>query len=62
MLKDVWIGLEYFVQEGDEFWNMSDQDFIKMATKELEKIDIIDASKVRDACVVRVKKAYPNIF
>lgn len=36
MVKDpehtVWIGLEYFCNEGDEMWAMSDEDFIRMAT------------------------------
>ena len=60
--KDVWIGLEYFVQENDTYWSMDDKKFIELATKELEKIDIIEPNAVRDACVVRVKKAYPGYF
>ncbi len=60
--KDIWIGLEYFVQEGDKFWNMADKDFIDFAISELEKIDILNKSDVRDGCVVRVKKAYPGYF
>lgn len=60
--KDVWIGLEYFVQEGDKFWNMNNKDFIEFAVSELEKINIIDKSSVKDSCVVRVPKAYPGYF
>ncbi len=58
----VWIGLEYFCNEGDDMWNMSDADFIEFAKGELEHIGIIDAADVRDAVRVKVKKAYPAYF
>jgi protoporphyrinogen oxidase len=58
----VWIGLEYFCSEGDEKWQMSDQDFIQFAIEELVRIDIIEADDVLDACRIRVKKAYPAYF
>lgn len=66
MVKDlehtVWIGLEYFCNEGDEYWNMSDGDFISFATRELASIGIIDESDVLDSVRIRVKKAYPAYF
>lgn len=58
----IWIGLEYFCNEGDEMWSKSDQDFIKFASEELEKIGIVDRLDVLDAVCVRVKKAYPAYF
>lgn len=58
----VWIGLEYFCNEGDAMWTMSDQDFIELATKELEHIGVIAPGAVRDSVRVRVKKAYPAYF
>ena len=59
----VWIGLEYFCSEGDEYWNMSDGDFIEMAKAELARIGIIsDPSEVKDAVRLKVKKAYPAYF
>ena len=60
--KYVWIGLEYFCDEGDEYWNMSDADFIEFAKNELEKIGVIDKADVADAHRERVKKAYPAYF
>ena len=60
--KYVWIGLEYFCDEGDKYWNMSDDDFIEFAKNELEKIGVIDKADVRDAHRERVKKAYPAYF
>ena len=58
----VWIGLEYFCNEGDELWEMSDADFSAFAVKELAHIGIIDESDVLDTVRVKVKKAYPSYF
>lgn len=66
MVKDlentVWLGLEYFCNEGDEMWEMPDGDFIGMAIGELCKIGIIDKEDVLDANRIKVKKAYPAYF
>ena len=58
----MWVGLEYFCTEGDEMWNMPQNDFIKMAVDELVKIDIINSEDVLEACHVRIKKAYPAYY
>lgn len=42
----IWIGLEYFCTEGDDFWEMSDKDFTQMAIGELAQIGIIDPDDV----------------
>jgi protoporphyrinogen oxidase len=55
----MWIGLEYFCNEGDHLWNMDDNDFVKLAISELEKLHILDPNNVHDATVIKVKKAYP---
>ena len=66
MVKDpqntVWVGLEYFCDEGDAYWNMSDEEFIAFAIDELAKIDVIDKSDVLDSVRLKVKKAYPAYF
>ena len=66
MVKDfkdkVWIGLEYFCNEGDALWEMTDADFIDMARRELASIGIIDADDVEDAVRIKIKKAYPAYF
>jgi protoporphyrinogen oxidase len=56
------LGLEYFCREGDDLWSMDDQDFITFASRELEKIGLIDRADVIDGTVVRVPKAYPAYF
>jgi protoporphyrinogen oxidase len=67
MLSDpenkVWIGLEYFCNEGDDFWNMTDQECIDFCIRELISMNIIrDSSVVGDSHRVKVKKAYPAYF
>ena len=55
-LNNVWIGLEYFCNEGDEMWNMGDEEFIKFAIDELASIDIIDKEDVLDSVRIKIKK------
>lgn len=67
MVKDVentvWIGLEYFCDENDEFWNMSEEECVEMAVDELIKMEVIsDKSNVLDSHREKVKKAYPAYF
>jgi protoporphyrinogen oxidase len=53
------LGLEYFCFEGDGLWNASDDELIALATRELAAVGLAAESDVKDACVVRQKKAYP---
>ena len=59
----VWIGLEYFCNEGDKLWNMSDQEFSDFAVDEIIKMGMIDSKDdVLDTHSESVKKAYPAYF
>ncbi|PKM62635.1 MAG: hypothetical protein CVU97_04210 [Firmicutes bacterium HGW-Firmicutes-21] len=58
----VWIGLEYFCNEGDEMWRQNDEDFITFAIDELNKIGVIAKNDVLDSVRLKVKKAYPAYF
>jgi len=65
MVKDpdtIWIGLEYFCNEGDEIWHKPDDEFIKFAIDELCRIDIIRKADVLDSTIIRTLKAYPAYF
>ncbi len=67
MVKDientVWIGLEYFVTEGDDYWNMTEAEFAEMAIKEMATIGLIESTDcVIDYHEEKVKKAYPAYF
>lgn len=61
-IEKVWIGLEYFCNEGDELWQKEDSDFIQFAIEELESIDIINKEDVVDSTLIRVPKTYPAYF
>ena len=59
----VWLGLEYFVNEGDEFWNMQEEAFSEFCIKELIKLGFIESEDdVLDTHMEKVKKAYPAYF
>jgi protoporphyrinogen oxidase len=65
LVKDpdtVWIGLEYFCNEGDELWRLPDDEFSRFARAELVKMEIIDDDDVLDSCVIRMPKTYPAYF
>jgi protoporphyrinogen oxidase len=53
------LGLEYFCNQGDNLWAMSDQALIDLAAREVAAIGISSGAGVIDATVVRVPKAYP---
>lgn len=58
----VWIGLEYFCEENDEFWSLTDDECIELAINELESMGVINADDVLDSHRERIKKAYPAYF
>jgi protoporphyrinogen oxidase len=65
MVRDpdtVWIGLEYFCNEGDDLWSMSDEALIAFASEEMGRIGFIDSGDLLDATVIRMPKAYPGYF
>lgn len=65
MIKDprhVWVGMEYFTNEGEELWNKPDKDMRKLGIEELSRIGIIDPKDVLDAVVIRMEKTYPAYF
>lgn len=67
MVKDientVWIGLEYFCNEGDDFWNKTESEIAKQGIAEMIKIGLItDEAMVLDYHMEKVKKAYPAYF
>jgi len=58
----VWIGLEYFCNDTDPLWKLSDEEMAKLAIAEIAKIGILKAEDVEDAHVVHVPKTYPAYF
>ena len=67
LVKDIyntiWIGLEYYCNEYDDMWNMSDEEFANMSINEMIKMNFIDSKdNVLDYHIERVKKAYPAYY
>lgn len=65
MVRDpdtVWVGLEYFCNEGDDLWRMPDDQLAAFAATELAKIGVGDVQDVLDRVVIRVPKTYPAYF
>lgn len=59
----VWLGLEYFCAEGDDFWNMEEAERVELARRELVTMGVLaPETEVIDSHVERVKKAYPAYF
>lgn len=58
----VWLGLEYFCDQGDALWTLSDEAMIDLARKELAKLGIADSDAMLDATVIREPKTYPAYF
>jgi protoporphyrinogen oxidase len=53
------LGLEYFCNEGDELWNMSDEALVKLGIQELETMGLGRAADVEGGTVIRQLKTYP---
>jgi len=65
MVKDpskVWLGLEYFCNQGDDLWEMDKDEFVQFAIKELSSIGIIDPKNVLDQTMIKMPKTYPAYF
>jgi protoporphyrinogen oxidase len=58
----VWIGLEYFCNDTDPLWKLSDEEMAKFAIEEISRIGILKAADVEDSHVVHVPKTYPAYF
>jgi protoporphyrinogen oxidase len=52
------LGLEYFVNEGDDLWSSPDDKLIELGYSELQKIGLATGALVK-GYVVRMPKAYP---
>ncbi len=53
------IGLEYFCNQGDSLWQMSDAALINLGKQELAELGLVNQADVSDGVVYRQLKAYP---
>lgn len=59
----VWIGAEYFCNEGDTFYQMSEKEWLSQAIQDLTKIGLVqEDTKVLDYHGERIAKAYPAYY
>jgi protoporphyrinogen oxidase len=65
MVKDadkIWMGVEFFCNENEPFWQQTDEQIIAQAVHEMQQIGLINAADVLDAMVLKVPKAYPSYY
>ena len=53
------LGLEYTVNEGDEWWTADDDELVAKGVAELESMGLMRGEDVEAGYVVRMPKAYP---
>ena len=53
------LGVEYFVNQGDDIWNLADESLIRLALDELEKVKFVLRDHFLKGWVVRIPNAYP---
>jgi protoporphyrinogen oxidase len=60
--SNIWLGLEYFCQEKDELWEMTESEFLEFAIEEMVQLDLVEKDDVLDGTVLKVPKTYPAYF
>lgn len=58
----VWLGLEYFCNEGDALWSMEEDVFKTFAVDELVRIGLIGRADVLEGVQIKITKTYPAYF
>ena len=54
------LGMEYFCSEGDDLWQMPDDQLVKLASQEIAQLNLgVNLKDIEDGCVIRQYKAYP---
>ncbi|MGH2535801.1 MAG: NAD(P)/FAD-dependent oxidoreductase [Candidatus Promineifilaceae bacterium] len=53
------VGLEYFCDEGDDLWRLSEAELIALAREEFARLGLARGSQEIDGCVFRLPRSYP---
>ena len=53
------VGMEYFCNQGDEIWTMSNAELIDLASRELSELGLAEIDDIINGFVVRQPNAYP---
>jgi len=57
-----WVGLEFFCNQGDNLWNLSDIELIELAKDEMCRLQLCKEQDFVDSTVIREPKTYPAYF
>lgn len=58
----IWLGMEYFCNDNDALWSLSETDMKGLGIKELIQIGLINEEDVLDSVVIKMPKTYPAYF
>jgi protoporphyrinogen oxidase len=58
----VWVGMEYFCQESDGLWTMTDADLKRLGIAEMQRLHLAAPEDHLDGVVIRMPKAYPGYY
>jgi len=53
------LGMEYFCSQGDDLWELPDEDLIALASREIEQLGLAKRADVLRGVVIRQPRAYP---
>lgn len=54
------LGMEYFCNESDRLWQMSNDELVALASREIKALGLVDPeANIEDGTVIRQYKAYP---
>lgn len=59
---NIWVGLEYFLNDTDDLWAADDRNIVGFACEEMKKIGFMSDEEILDSVVIRQPKAYPAYF
>lgn len=60
--ETVWVGMEFFCQEGDALWSMSDAELLALGKREMRELGLGEQEAAIDGVVIRMPKAYPGYY
>jgi len=53
------LGLEYFCTEGDDLWNMTEEQLIELGSREIDQLGLANKNDIEEGTIVKMKKTYP---
>jgi protoporphyrinogen oxidase len=54
------LALEYWCYDEDDFWNLSDEEYIRLAKEEIQKAGLVKGQPIHDGYVYKIHRSYPT--